>query len=111
MLTNTLASSAEAVQSVTPLRTVFPAKNSLAAQLQQIAQIIQVRAALGVTRQIFFAGLGNFDTHSSQLSLQASLLSQVNGAMAAFYEATQELDASRSDHHLHHVGLQSGDAA
>jgi uncharacterized protein (DUF1501 family) len=82
---------AEAVQSVTPPSTVFPANNSLAAQLQQIAQIIQVRAALGVTRQIFFAGLGNFDTHSNQLALQASLLSQVDGAIAAFYQATQEL--------------------
>ena len=70
---------------------MFPANNSLAAQLQQIAQIIQVRAALGVTRQIFFAGLGNFDTHSGQLALQSSLLSQVSPAMAAFYQATQEL--------------------
>jgi uncharacterized protein (DUF1501 family) len=81
---------ANAVQSVTPLTTVFPA-NSLGAQLQQIAQIIQVRAALGVTRQIFFAGLGNFDTHSNQLALQSGLLSQVSGAMATFYEATEEL--------------------
>jgi uncharacterized protein (DUF1501 family) len=82
---------ANAIQSVTPLTTVFPANNSLAAQLQQIAQIIQVRAALGVTRQIFFAGLGNFDTHSNQFPLQASLLSQVDGAIGAFYQATQEL--------------------
>ncbi len=82
---------ANAVQSVTPLTTLFPANNSLAAQLQQIAQIIQVRAALGVTRQIYFAGLGNFDTHSGQLALQSSLLSQVSGAMAAFYQSTQEL--------------------
>ncbi len=83
---------AEAVKSVAPLSTEFPANNSLAAQLQQIAQIIQVRAALGVTRQIFFAGLGNFDTHGSQLELQSGLLSQVSKAMAAFYEATQELN-------------------
>jgi len=82
---------AKAVKSVAPLTTVFPANNSLAMQLQQIAQIIQVRAALGVTRQIFFAGLGNFDTHSRELVLQSGLLSQVNAAMAAFYQATQEL--------------------
>ena len=36
-------------------------------------------------------GLGNFDTHSNQLPVQASLLSQVDGAIAAFYQATQEL--------------------
>jgi uncharacterized protein (DUF1501 family) len=82
---------ANAVQSVAPLQTTFPANNSLAAQLQQIAQIIQVRQALGVNRQIFFAGLGNFDTHSLQFSIQAQLLSLVDPAMGAFYQATQEL--------------------
>jgi uncharacterized protein (DUF1501 family) len=82
---------ANAVQSVAPLATTFPANNPLAAQLQQIAQIIQVRAALGMTRQIFFAGLSNFDTHSGQLSMQSSLLSQLDGAMGAFYQATQAL--------------------
>ncbi len=86
-----MAALANAVQSVTPLTTVFPANNSLAAQLQQIAQIIQVRAALGVTRQIFFAGLSNFDTHGGQLIIQSELLSQFDPAIAAFYQATQEL--------------------
>jgi uncharacterized protein (DUF1501 family) len=81
----------DAVQSVSPLKTVFPANNGLAAQLQQIAQIIQVRSALGVNRQIFFAGIGNFDTHSDQLLLQGGLLASISQAMAAFYQATQEL--------------------
>jgi uncharacterized protein (DUF1501 family) len=83
-----------ALQSVTPLKTVFPAKNALAAQLQQIAQIIQVRAALGVQRQIFFAGFGNFDTHADQLTIQNGLLSQLSPALAAFYQATQELNVA-----------------
>jgi len=82
---------ANAVQSVTPLTTTFPANNSLAAQLQQIAQIIQVQQALGVNRQIFFAGLENFDTHSGQVPVQAGLLSQLDAAIGAFYQATQEL--------------------
>jgi uncharacterized protein (DUF1501 family) len=81
----------DAVQSVTPLKTVFPAKNGLAAQLQQIAQIIQVRSALGVNRQIFFAGIGNFDTHFDQLTEQGALLASISAAMGAFYQATQEL--------------------
>jgi uncharacterized protein (DUF1501 family) len=80
----------DAVQSVTPLKTVFPA-TGLGAQLKQIAEIIQVRAALGVSRQIFFAGVGNFDTHQNQLPLQGALLAQIGPAMAAFYAATQEL--------------------
>jgi uncharacterized protein (DUF1501 family) len=80
-----------AVQSVSPLKTVFPTANGLAAQLQQIAQIIQVRAALGVSRQIFFCGVGNFDTHSNQLVLQNGLLAQISAAMNAFYNATVEM--------------------
>ena len=85
-----------ATASVTPLKTVFPANNGLAAQLQQIAQIIQVRAALGVQRQIFFCGIGNFDTHSSQLALQAQLLSGISPALGAFYAATQEMGIANS---------------
>jgi len=81
----------EAVQSVAPLKTQFPANSGLAAQLQQIAEIMKVNKALGVTRQIFFAGLGNFDTHANQLPLQAALLSQLGPAMGAFYQATEEL--------------------
>ncbi len=81
---------ADAVQSITPLTTKFPT-TSLGPQLQQIAQIIQVRAALGVQRQIFFCSIGNFDTHSDQIDLQSSLLAGISPALAAFYAATQEL--------------------
>ena len=83
-----------ATASVPALKTVFPA-GPLSSQLKQIAQIIQVRAALGVQRQIFFCGVGNFDTHSNQLALQASLLSAMSPALAAFYAATQELGVSQ----------------
>lgn len=83
-----------ATSSLTPIKTAFPANNGLGAQLKQIAQIIQARAALGVKRQIFFAGIGNFDTHSAQLTLQAALLTQISQAMAAFYAATQELNVA-----------------
>lgn len=79
-----------ATRSVPALQTVFP-NTGLAAQLKQIAQIIQVRSALGVNRQIFFAGFGSFDTHADQLTLQNFLLAQLSSALAAFYQATQEL--------------------
>ena len=80
----------DAVQSVTPLQTVFPA-SSVGAQLKQIAQIIQVRAALGVQRQIFFASIGNFDTHADQINLQSALLASLSPSLTAFYNATVEL--------------------
>jgi uncharacterized protein (DUF1501 family) len=85
---------ADATQSITPLQTIFPTNNSLATQLKQIAQIIQIRAALGVQRQIFFASLGNFDTHTNQLTLQNALLAQLSPALAAFYNATVELNVA-----------------
>jgi uncharacterized protein (DUF1501 family) len=80
-----------ATKSLPALQTVFPAANGLAAQLKQVAQIIQAAPALGVRRQIFFAGIGNFDTHSDQLNLQGQLLAAISPALAAFYQATQEL--------------------
>lgn len=82
---------ADASASASPLKTVFPTANGLAAQLQQIAQLIAIRSALGVDRQIFFCGIGNFDTHSTQLTTQATLLGQISAAIGAFYQATQEL--------------------
>jgi uncharacterized protein (DUF1501 family) len=57
--------------------------------------MIQVRAALGVQRQIFFAGIGNFDTHSDQLPLQAALLAGISPALGAFYQATVELGVQK----------------
>jgi uncharacterized protein (DUF1501 family) len=83
-----------ATASLPALQTVFPTGNSLASQLKQIAQIIQARSALGVNRQIFFASLGNFDTHSDQVNLQGLLLASLSPALAAFYQATQELGVS-----------------
>jgi uncharacterized protein (DUF1501 family) len=81
----------QAVSSIAPLATVFPANNPFATQLQQIAQLMQVRSSFGVNRQIFFAGVGNFDTHADQFAQQSVLLRQVSTAMSAFYQATQEL--------------------
>jgi uncharacterized protein (DUF1501 family) len=88
---NYAAALTAATKSVPALQTVFPANNSLATQLKQVAQLIQVRAALGVQRQIFFAGVGNFDTHSAQVVTQNPLLASLNAALAAFYQATIEL--------------------
>lgn len=80
----------QALKNIPPLQTTFP-KNYLAQQLQQVAQVIAARGALGVQRQIFFCSYGGFDTHSDQLASQISLLSTISQSMSAFYQATQEL--------------------
>jgi uncharacterized protein (DUF1501 family) len=85
-----------ALGSVSSLKTVFPAGNPFGAQLQEVAKLIQVRAALGVTRQIFFVGVGNFDTHGNQLPTQAALLVQVSSALGAFYQSLQEMNLTES---------------
>lgn len=74
-----------------PLATQFPKNSYLASQLQQIAQIIQVRGALGVQRQIFFVHLDGFDTHNNQLAQQDSLFADMDASLSAFYQATREM--------------------
>jgi uncharacterized protein (DUF1501 family) len=80
----------DALKNVPPLQTTFPT-NYLAQQLQQVAQVIAARSALGVSRQIFFCSYGGFDTHGDQLPQQVQLLTTVSQSMSAFYQATQEL--------------------
>lgn len=62
--------------------------STLSKQLATIAKLIERNTELGVRRQVFFVGLGGFDTHSMQLGAQNSLFSQLGAALAAFYEAT-----------------------
>jgi len=80
----------DALSKATALKTVFP-KTSIGVQLEQVAQIIQVHADLGMRRQIFFCSLGGFDTHTDEIAVHNTLYPQLSPALAAFYEATQEL--------------------
>ena len=85
---------AAALKNIPAIQTVFPASNGLASQLKQVAQVIAARSALNIQRQIFFCSLGGFDTHSDQLDSQVNLFTLLSPAMAAFYQATQELGVS-----------------
>jgi uncharacterized protein (DUF1501 family) len=79
----------------TPLKTKFPA-TTIGEQLQQIAEIIQVQSYLGMNRQIFFCSLGGFDTHAGELEAHNSLYPELSPALAAFYDATQELGVAQN---------------
>jgi len=81
---------AAALAQGTKLKTPFP-QSSLGSQLQQVAQIIQVRSALGLPRQIFFVSTNGFDTHSDQLNQQNGLYQDLSQSMNAFYQATVEM--------------------
>ncbi|HSC68137.1 MAG TPA: DUF1501 domain-containing protein [Cellvibrio sp.] len=80
-----------ALDAQTPLQTIFPAGNPLAANLKMVAQMISARSSLQVTRQTFFIGMGDFDTHGDQLRRHDILLAQLSAALEAFYNATVEL--------------------
>jgi uncharacterized protein (DUF1501 family) len=85
-----------ALATVSPaLNTLFP-NTSLGRQLLQIARVIKAStdpaAGINMKRQIFFAQIGGFDTHSNQRTAgQDALLLQVSQALNAFYNATVEL--------------------
>ena len=65
------------------LPVAFP-NSGLGQQLAQVAQIIAVRDALGMSRQIFFAGMGGFDNHENLLGNHAGLMQDIDEAMNAF---------------------------
>lgn len=80
-----------ALDAQTPLQTVFPTGNPLAANLKMVAQMLSARSSLQVSRQTFFIGMGDFDTHGDQLRRHDILLAQLSAALDAFYSATVEL--------------------
>jgi len=89
------ASLTAALAKGTPLKTTFPA-TGIGAQLQQVAEIIQVQSYLGMRRQIFFCSLGGFDTHAGELEAHNTLYPQLSPALSAFYDATQELGMAQN---------------
>jgi len=68
--------------------------NELATELKMAAKMISIRENLGMKRQIFFVGLGGWDTHGNQLNDHAERLSKLNDALKSFYETTVELGVS-----------------
>ena len=81
---------ATALNGAPTLATSFPA-SGLGAQLRAVAQTISVRNSLSVSRQVFFVGIGGFDTHSTQANDLPGLQRDIADSIAAFYSATEEL--------------------
>ncbi len=71
---------------------------ALAPQLYQVAKLIRSNAIVQGNRQVFFAQLGGFDTHSNQVAdgdptqgTHAALLRTLGDSLAAFQRALQNL--------------------
>ncbi len=73
-----------------PLTVAFP-NSGLGQQLAQVAQIISVRGALGMNRQVFFAGMGGFDNHEDLVASHGGLMSTIDEAASAFFGAVDSL--------------------
>jgi uncharacterized protein (DUF1501 family) len=73
--------------------TTWANTGTLGTALHRIADVIAASgpgtggSGLGMTKQIFFCGLGGFDTHAGQGATQASLYTQIDAALFAFYTA------------------------
>lgn len=79
-----------ALESAPALPVVFP-NSGLGQQLAQVTQIMSVRAALGMNRQIFFAGMGGFDNHEDLLNNHQGLMATLDVAVGAFAAAMEAM--------------------
>jgi uncharacterized protein (DUF1501 family) len=70
--------------------------SNFALQLLAIAKVIEVRATLGASRQVFLATLGSFDTHTDQLNTQQTLLGELDAGLTAFHGAMADIGAGQS---------------
>ncbi|WP_028864377.1 DUF1501 domain-containing protein [Psychromonas aquimarina] len=59
-------------------------QSDLAEQLSMASRLIQANDMMGQKRQVFFVGIGGFDTHKDQKTAHHNLLAQVSDAVAAF---------------------------
>jgi uncharacterized protein (DUF1501 family) len=78
-----------------PFATPFPV-SPLGTQLRTVAEMIAVKDALQVNRQIFFVATGGFDTHDAQVADQPGLFGNVSRCLAAFYRATTAMGIASS---------------
>ena len=73
------------------LNTNFGSGNSLAQQLNIVAQLIAARNQIGVTRQVFLVAAGGFDNHDGLIGSHEGLLAGVDFALNTFYSAMEEI--------------------
>jgi len=65
--------------------------SKLAGQLQMVARLIQSQNVLGMNRQIFFVGIGGWDTHDNQTLRLNELLPSLDQDLYDFYQTLNEI--------------------
>ena len=90
------------------INTVFPANNSLADQLRQVARMIKISrpasvggpGAINANRQVYYVNAGGYDTHDDQITSTTAanghhgLLQRLSQAVNAFNNAMIEIGAA-----------------
>jgi uncharacterized protein (DUF1501 family) len=89
--------------------TTFPANNTLAEQLRQVARMIKISRpasvaggsnAIGANRQVYYVNMGGYDTHDGQITSTTAanghhgLLQRLSQAVNAFNSAMNEIGAA-----------------
>jgi len=101
VMTGALASSAVLNPILTSTNATLTARfgaltGNFAAQLLAIAKVIQARATLGASRQVFLVTLGSFDTHTDQFNTQQTLFAELDAGLTAFHGAMSDLGTDSS---------------
>ncbi len=68
----------------------------LGQQLRMVARLIAAQDTIGMQRQIFFVGLGGWDTHDNQSDRLEGLVADLDRSLGDFYAALQELNQQDS---------------
>lgn len=74
------------------IQSSFDGSSSLAKQLRMVARLIAGQQALGMQRQIFFVGMGGWDTHDNQAVRLDSLITELDQSLSDFYASLEELN-------------------
>ena len=83
-----------ALEASSTVTTIFDESSRLASSLRMVANLVSAREALGMKRQIFFIGIGDYDTHGDQANRYPLLMEELNHSLNSFYDATVELGLS-----------------
>ncbi len=104
MTTNAVNNSAllsTVVSGLSPFAAYFTGlTSSLSQQMHMIARLINAQSQLGLKRQVFFARVGGYDLHDSQVTLgntvngaHASLFRDLSQSVTAFYNSIASIGA------------------
>ncbi len=74
------------------IQSPYNANSKLAKQLRMVARLIAGQQALGMQRQIFFVGMGGWDTHDNQSVRLNALMAELDESMSDFYASLQSLN-------------------